>query len=485
MRVRHTLLAALAVAAVTVPLAAAAAPTPVPGQGHVQDLGWLPTSTTIIGTTGKALRLEAVKLSGFPVEYQAHVQNLGWLPWVDAGEQAGTTGKSLRMEAIKIRLVPTAAMFGSVEYRCHVQDYGWLKWTRDGGLCGTTGQAKRLEAIEVRFVGSTEPTPEPTVTATPEPTVTATPTATPTPTTPAPTATATPTPTVTTPAPTGSTSIAFTADTGMGDPGATVLASIGASDVQWVAHLGDMAYQSGAGIEQQWCNYVKARVSQPFQLVPGNHEAQNGDGLFSNYAACLPSRLGINGDYGRGQWWVDSGPVRYIGISPNIALPSGTRQYAAGSSERAWLDSVIQQGKAAGQWVIVGMHIPCLTVGIHGCERDKTLDGDLIAQGVDLVVQGHDHNYSRSHQITQLAKVVDSDNAYTKGRGTVFAVVGNGGHKPREITGCPAMWAACSGTNSPGGSTTGWMRIDATGSTLTARLVTTSGPLTDTWTITR
>jgi 3',5'-cyclic AMP phosphodiesterase CpdA len=153
----------------------------------------------------------------------------------------------------------------------------------------------------------------------------------------------------------------------------------------------------------------------PSSSCRGNHEAQNGDGLFSNYAACLPSRLGINGDYGRGQWWVDSGPVRYIGISPNIALPSGNRQYAAGSSERAWLDSVIQQGKAAGQWVIVGMHIPCLTVGIHGCERDKTLDGDLIAQGVDLVVQGHDHNYSRSHQITQLAKVVDSDNAYARG----------------------------------------------------------------------
>ena len=475
MRVRHAL-AALAVAALTVPLAAATAPTPVPGQGHVQNLGWLPTSTTIIGTTGKALRLEAVKLTGFPVEYQAHVQDRGWLPWVDAGEQAGTTGKSLRMEAIKIRLVPTAAMFGSVEYRCHVQDYGWLKWTKDGGLCGTTGQSRRLEAIEVRFVGSTEPTPEPTVTATPTPTATSTPT---------PTATPTPTPTVTTPTPTGSTSIAVTADTGMEATGAAVLASIGSSDIAWAAHLGDMAYQSGAGIEQQWCNYVKARVSQPVQLIPGNHEAQNGDGVFSNYASCLPSRLGINGTYERGQWWVDSGPVRYIGISPNIALPSGNRQYAAGSSERAWLDGVIQQGKTKGQWIIVGMHIPCLTVGIHGCERDKTLDGDLITQGVDLVVQGHDHNYSRSHQITQLAKVVDSDNNYAKGRGTVFAVVGNGGHKPREITGCPAMWAACSGTNSPGGSTTGWLRIDATGSTLTARLVATSGPLTDAWTITR
>jgi hypothetical protein len=40
-------------------------------------------------------------------------------------------------------------------------------------------------------------------------------------------------------------------------------------------------------------------------------------------------------------------------------------------------------------------------------------------------------------------------------------------------------------TNSPGGATTGWLRIDATGSTLTARLVATSGPLTDAWTITR
>lgn len=482
MRVRHAL-AALAVAALTiVPLAAAAAPTPVPGQGHVQNLGWLPTSTTIIGTTGKALRLEAVKLTGFPVEYQAHVQNLGWLPWVDAGETAGTTGKSLRMEAIKIRLVPTAAMFGGVEYRCHVQDYGWLKWTKDGGLCGTTGQAKRLEAIEVRFVGATEPTPEPTATATPEPTPTPTPTPTATST---PTPTPTPTPTVTTPVPSGSTSIAVTADTGMGDSGAAVLSSIGSSDVAWVAHLGDMAYQSGAGIEQQWCNYVKARVSQPVQLVPGNHEAQNGDGVFSRYAACLPSRIGINGTYERGQWWTDSGPVRYIGISPNIALPSGNLQYAQGSAELRWLVQAIRDGKAKGQWIVVGMHIPCLTTSIHQCERDRYLDGTLIGEGVDLVLAGHDHVYSRSHQITQLAAVVDSDNAYTAGRGTVFAVVGNGGHKPREITQCPAMWAACSGTNSPGGATTGWLRIDATDSTLTGRLVSTSGPLTDTWTITR
>ena len=271
----------------------------------------------------------------------------------------------------------------------------------------------------------------------------------------------------------------------MGASGAEVLSSIGKSNVQWAGHLGDMAYQSGANIEQQWCDYVKSRVSQPFQLVPGNHEAQNGDGVFSRYAACLPSRIGINGTYERGQWWTDSGPVRYIGISPNIALPSGNLQYAQGSAELRWLVQAIRDGKAKGQWIVVGMHIPCLTTSIHQCERDRYLDGTLIGEGVDLVLAGHDHVYSRSHQITQLAAVVDSDNAYTAGRGTVFAVVGNGGHKPREITQCPAMWAACSGTNSPGGATTGWLRIDATDSTLTGRLVSTSGPLTDSFTVTR
>ena len=459
--------------------ATASTVTPVPGEAHVQNIGWMPQTTQTIGTTGRALRLEAVRLYGFPLDYQAHVQNLGWMPWVGAshegvGETAGTTGRSLRMEAIRIRLIPTAAGWGSVEYRCHVQNLGWLAWTRDGGTCGTTGKSLRMEALQVRFVPHT-PTPEPTVT----------PTSTPTPTTPAPTATATPTPTVSTPAPTGSTSIAVTADTGMGESGAAVLSSIGKSDVQWVAHLGDMAYQSGTNIEQQWCAYVKARVSQPFQLLPGNHEAQNGDGLFAKYAACLPSRIGINGTYERGQWWVDSGPVRYIGISPNIALPSGNLQYAQGSAELKWLVQAIRDGKAKGQWIVVGMHIPCLTTSIHQCERDRYLDGTLIGEGVDLVLAGHDHVYSRSHQITQLAAVVDSDNAYAAGRGTVFAVVGNGGQKPREITQCPAMWAACSGTNSAGGATAGWLRIDASGTALTARLVATSGPLTDSWTITR
>ena len=469
MRVRHAL-TALVAAVLLAPLAAAAPGTPGPvatvaGQAHVAGLGWLPTQTDTIGTTGQSRRLEAVRLN-YPVDVQVYVAGLGWLSWVGAshegaGEQAGTTGQSRAIEAIRVALIPTGQDWGSVTYTCHVAGAGWLGWYGDGDTCGTPGSGVRMEALQVRFTpypdgkGHTEPT---TVEPTTEPTAA------------------------------GTARFAVTADTGMGDTGAAVLSSIGESDVQWVGHLGDMAYQPGAGIEQQWCDYVKARITQPVQLIPGNHEAQNGDGKFAKYAACLPDRLGVHGDYARGVWYVDDGPVRYITASPMIALPQGTLTYAPGSWELAWTRDWIRDAKQRGLWVVAAMHVPCLTNGIHGCEGSASLTDMLLAEKADLILAGHDHNYGRTHQITGTTNaptVVDSDGQFTQGAGSVLAIVGNGGHKPREITGCPAMWAACSGTNSPGGGTTGWLRIDATGSTLTARLVATSGPLTDSWTIAR
>jgi len=57
--------------------------------------------------------LEAIQIQlegdigDFSVIYQAHVQNITWQEVVKNGEIAGTTGKSLRLEAIKIFLAIT------------------------------------------------------------------------------------------------------------------------------------------------------------------------------------------------------------------------------------------------------------------------------------------------------------------------------------------------------------------------------------------
>jgi hypothetical protein len=168
-----------------------------------------------------------------------------------------------------------------------------------------------------------------------------------------------------------------------------------------------------------------------------------------------------------------------IGIAPNIALPSGTLTYARGTVEREELKDWIDAGKAAGKWVIVGMHMPCMTVGVHGCASDPSLTEMLLGKRVDLILSGHDHNYSRSHQVTGTPSapvVVDRDGSFVAGAGSVLVTIGNGGHNPRTI-GSASWVATASGTNSPGGIAFGHLEITATPTAMTARYVADAGNL--------
>lgn len=86
---------------------------------HVQNLGDLGPFAmgSEAGTSGKSLRLENITLTlenlpGYSLCYNVHVQNQGWLrdeadpsSWFTSGEVAGTSGKSLRLEAIRMVLV--------------------------------------------------------------------------------------------------------------------------------------------------------------------------------------------------------------------------------------------------------------------------------------------------------------------------------------------------------------------------------------------
>ncbi len=142
------------------------APT-IKGTGHVSKIGWQKTvdMNEIIGTTGRKLALEAVKINladlDMPegakkleggIEYRAHVRNIGWQKYVSNGAIAGTTGKSLQMEAIQIKLTGELAEKYNVEYRAHVKDIGWQKYVSNGTIAGTTGKSLRMEAVQIRLV---------------------------------------------------------------------------------------------------------------------------------------------------------------------------------------------------------------------------------------------------------------------------------------------------------------------------------------------
>ncbi|MGN0262122.1 MAG: glucosaminidase domain-containing protein [Eggerthellaceae bacterium] len=164
------------------PVAYVSAPK-VSVSSHVQNIGWQKAvgNNKVSGTTGKGLRMEAVRISisnsrlTGGARTSAHVQNIGWMKYVGNGKTAGTTGKGLRIEAVKLGLNGQMAKVYDVRCKVHVQNIGWTDWASAYKIAGTSGRALRLEGIKVYVTlkdnekkpsnntGSTsDPTPSPT-----------------------------------------------------------------------------------------------------------------------------------------------------------------------------------------------------------------------------------------------------------------------------------------------------------------------------------
>lgn len=235
------------------------------------------------------------------------------------------------------------------------------------------------------------------------------------------------------------------------------LIRLAASGASLFLALGDFSYRNGSS-ENHWCGIVRSHVGQnyPFELLAGNHEdgeeIRPPDGYIGNYTICMPNQIGpIVGDYGR-EYYFDYPAVnplaRFILISPglNFSEPNGKSDfynYDNGSSHYVWTASTIDGARSGSiPWVIVGMHKVCLSAGMFECHIGAYLSIRpdiiqlLIEKHVDLVLQGHDHNYQRSKQLNcvtaeqfQNSCVVNSgsDGFYNRGAGTVFVVDGTFG----------------------------------------------------------
>jgi len=254
------------------------------------------------------------------------------------------------------------------------------------------------------------------------------------------------------------------------------------------------------------CDYVKQRLptlgpSFPFELVSGSHEYQGGpNGYIMNHAACLPDRLGSTGLYGA-QYYFDypaSSPLmRVIMISPDLLIENYNYTYSVGSPEYKWLISAIGGARNAGTpWIAVGMHKVCISTGVKPCEIGTDLMNLLVSKHVDLVLQGHDHNYQRGKQLALNGAtcpsvpagtfdadcVVDdgSDNSYAKGAGTVFLISGSFGLCCYSVdpTDVEAGYFARVGATSKG-----FTKYTVGPGHITAQFVKTTGDLTDSFSI--
>jgi hypothetical protein len=225
--------------------------------------------------------------------------------------------------------------------------------------------------------------------------------------------------------------------------------------------LGDMNYEH-VGDEQRWCQTVQSIFgsSYPFEIVMGNHEDEDKiNGYIGNFVQYCPDRMNSQGIYGA-EYFFD-----YPATNPMMRVimigaandwdwnGDGTLQAdehfdytsstAAGRAHMNWLVDKIDSARSAGiRWVVVGMHKNCLTLGQKSCEIGTELLNVLVDKKVDLILQGHDHTYQRSKQLTlgpgcsaipassYNPNCVANDGAggvFTKGAGPILIITGHFG----------------------------------------------------------
>jgi hypothetical protein len=315
--------------------------------------------------------------------------------------------------------------------------------------------------------------------------------------------------TVTTPGLPAGFSFAAAGDHGANSKAAASLAALDTSGASFYLALGDLDYGQ-TPTDAAWCDYVKARLPTlgpnfPFELVSGNHEEQGGtDGYILDHAACLPDRMGSTpgpGSLYGAEYSFDypaqSPLVRVIMISPHLTIENVAYTYTKGTTRYQWLSGVIDNARSAGiPWVVVGMHEVCLSAGRYGCDIGTDLMNLLVEKKVDLILQGHDHNYQRSKQLRldpatcpavtvsyDADCVVDdgSDNVYPKGTGSVFVidgVFGQGGYSVSESDPQAPYFARIDSS-----LTSGFTKYTVTADRIEAQFVNSTGGFTDAFAI--
>jgi len=177
-----------------------------------------------------------------------------------------------------------------------------------------------------------------------------------------------------------------------------------APDVDLVVHAGDLVQQrDGDPHDAEWGEWIEAAGTMlgtiPQMPATGNHEyletrSTEGDNAYTRLTPHWPVQFVLPKSGARGAeettYVVDRGDVRFVVLDTTSALNFGTME-----NQRDWLRQALDRPGA--RWKIVVMHHPVFSCGrnYEPTRIRSTFRPVLEAGGADLVLQGHDHCYSR------------------------------------------------------------------------------------------
>jgi hypothetical protein len=207
--------------------------------------------------------------------------------------------------------------------------------------------------------------------------------------------------------------------------------------------LGDYSYASTGS-----CFFSKIDASGltgKTKIAIGNHEDDDSEG-FSGYMSHF-SQSQTYFSYNHGDVHI-------------LVVDTDRNSYASGSTQRNFVQNDLQSASTNPniKWIIVYLHKPMYTspntCGSSSCSNTGSENtnirngfGPMFAQyGVDLVLQGHVHNYQRTYKLTYnqgnpaSPTITDNNpNTYTEGNGAIYAIVGTGGVNFHALSGKAAF----------------------------------------------
>src|SRR5215208_6271723 len=174
---------------------------------------------------------------------------------------------------------------------------------------------------------------------------------------------------------------------------------------------GDNAYPNGSASDYTnkyhpaWGPF-KNRTSPS----PGNHDYNtSGASAYKNYFGWVDNVRNVNPTYY--VYNLNQGAWRVYALDSNISMKVGSPQYNFVQKDLATNGALCE----LAYW-----HHPVISSGQHGNDaRARPIFALFDAQGGDLVLNGHDHNYERSEKIDSLGRVSAS--------GVRQIIVGTGG----------------------------------------------------------
>ncbi len=189
--------------------------------------------------------------------------------------------------------------------------------------------------------------------------------------------------------------IAVVGDSGTNTvPQYAVGAQISAWNPDIMVHTGDIAYDSGTSaqfLSEVFAPYQSLFTHVPFYGSIGNHDfVTNAAEPYKDFFE-TPHGTGSTEDY----YSFDYDGVHLISLNTNI-------DYSVDSDQYHWLKADLKQAKKdKALWTMVFFHHPVYSSGMHGTTTGMAaILSPLFEQyGVDLVLNGHDHNYERMESV--------------------------------------------------------------------------------------